>query len=271
MLGAAGDSAMHRVRREFSSDLNELAELRRVAVEACRTAWGESGCGEAIEQIELALQEAATNIVRHAYSGEKGGVIVLEVEANGDICRLTLTHRGRDFDPAQVAPPDFDGNRFGGFGQYLIGQCVDEVRYIHGDGQAGVHLVKRRTPRAAGKKRMNMLTESFGDVAVVTLTEEQLDASNADDFRQSLAPVLADFHKVVLDLGRLQFVDSRGCGAILSCLKATTEAGGDLHLCSVTRPVRTVFDFIRLHRICDIFDTKEQAVAAFKNKAEGKK
>ena len=75
--------------------------------------------------------------------------------------------------------------------------------------------------------------------------------------------------KLVIDLGRLQFVDSRGCGAILSCLKGTTEAGGDLHLCGVTRPVRTVFDFIRLHRICDIFDTKEQAVAAFKTKKGG--
>jgi anti-sigma B factor antagonist len=270
MLGAAEERGMERLRREFSSDLNELAELRRVAVECCRRAWGDETSGEALEQLELALQEAATNIVRHAYTDEKGP-IVLEVEADAEACRLTLTHRGRDFDPAAVDPPRFDGSRFGGFGQFLIGQCVDEVRYLHEDGHAGVRLVKRRTPPATRDKRMNMLTESFGDVAVVTLTEEQLDASNADDFRQSLAPVLADFNKVVLDLSRLQFVDSRGCGAILSCLKATTEAGGDLHLCGVTRPVRTVFDFIRLHRICDIFDTKEQAVAAFKTKGEAKK
>lgn len=256
---------MERVRREFSSDLGELAELRHVAIDCVRRAWTGGDVGEAIEHLELALQEAATNIVRHAYAGEAGRPIILEVEADADACRLTLTHLGRDFDPAAVEPPSFDGSRFGGFGQYLIGQCVDEVRYLHEDGRRGVRLLKRRTP-SAGSKRMNMLTESFGDVAVVTLTEEQLDASNADDFRQSLAPVLADHNKLVLDLGRLQFVDSRGCGAILSCLKATTEAGGDLRLCNVTRPVRTVFDFIRLHRICDILDTKEQAVGAFGNK-----
>src|SRR5262245_30167117 len=80
MWGASGGRWMERVRREFTSDLNELAELRRVAVDCCRRAWGDSASGEALEQLELALQEAATNIVRHAYGGEKGGVIVVEVE-----------------------------------------------------------------------------------------------------------------------------------------------------------------------------------------------
>lgn len=111
---------------------------------------------------------------------------------------------------------------------------------------------------------MQMLVEKFDDVAVVAVHEDTLDASNADDFRRDMEPVLRDSHKLVLDLGRVTFVDSRGCGAILSCLKAVTEAGGDLKLCRVTRPARTVFDLIRLHRICEIVDTKETAVAAFK-------
>ena len=113
---------------------------------------------------------------------------------------------------------------------------------------------------------MQMLVEKFGEVAVVAVHEDTLDASNADDFRRDMDPVLADSHKVVLELSRVTFVDSRGCGAILSCLKNVTEAGGDLKLCRVTRPARTVFDLIRLHRICEIVDTKEQAVAAFTKK-----
>jgi hypothetical protein len=35
-------------------------------------------------------------------------------------------------------------------------------------------------------------------------------------------------------------------------------------LCGVTGPVRTVFDLIRLHKICEIYDTKDQAVASFR-------
>ena len=113
---------------------------------------------------------------------------------------------------------------------------------------------------------MQLQVETFDDVAVVTVHAEALDVSNADDFRQEMEPVLRDYHKVVLDMGRVQFVDSRGAGSLLSCLKNVTESGGDLKLCGVTKPARTVFDLIRLHRICEIVDTKEQAVAAFKKR-----
>src|SRR5205823_14649206 len=98
---------------------------------------------------------------------------------------------------------------------------------------------------------MQTALEQVGDVAIVALDEEQLDAGNADDFRQELAPVLKDCRKLVLDFGRVTFVDSRGCGAILSCLKQLSGNGGDLKLCRVSKAVRIVFDLIRLHRICE--------------------
>lgn len=110
---------------------------------------------------------------------------------------------------------------------------------------------------------MELLVEKVGDVVVVAVNLEQLDASNSDDFRRDMTPVLEDCHKLVLDLSRVQFVDSRGCGAILSCLKHVSAAGGDLKLCQVVRPVRMVFELIRMHRICEILETREQAVRAF--------
>jgi anti-sigma B factor antagonist len=78
-----------------------------------------------------------------------------------------------------------------------------------------------------------------------------------------MAPILQDCRKLVLDLSRVQFVDSRGCGAILSCLKHVSEAGGDLKLCQVARAVRMVFELIRLHRICEIVGTRDDALKAF--------
>lgn len=110
---------------------------------------------------------------------------------------------------------------------------------------------------------MQLTVEKLGNVAVVAVNADQLDASNSEDFKREMAPALQDSKQVVLDLGGVQFVDSRGCGAILSCLKHLTEGGGDLRLCQVTSSVRTVFDLIRLHRICEIHDTREQAVGAF--------
>ena len=112
---------------------------------------------------------------------------------------------------------------------------------------------------------MQPSVEKFGDVTIFTVNEEQLDAGNADAFRRDIAPVLKDCRKLVLDLDRVQFVDSRGCGVILSCLKHVSPAGGDLKLCRVAPHVRMVFDLIRMDRICEIVNTREEAVQAFQN------
>jgi anti-sigma B factor antagonist len=250
-------------KRTFTSDVSQLAELRRFVSDRVRQA-APGLPPEWLDQLELALQEAAANVLIHAYQSEPDRPIYAELDVNPDRLALTLTHEGRDFDPAAVPPPDFDGSRTGGFGVHLIQQLMDEVYYLHGPPRRGIQLVKRITPTIEREPKMQMLVEKFDDVAVVTVHEDTLDASNADDFRRDLEPVLRDSHKLVLDLNRVTFVDSRGCGAILSCLKNVTEAGGDLKLCRLTRPARTVFDLIRLHRICEIVDTKEQAIAAFK-------
>jgi len=110
---------------------------------------------------------------------------------------------------------------------------------------------------------MDPMVEKVGDVTIVTVNVEELDAAAADVFRREIAPVLKDCRKLVLDLNRVQFVDSRGCGAILSCLKHVSTAGGDLKLCRVTRPVQKIFELIRMPSICEIVGTREEAVLAF--------
>ena len=110
---------------------------------------------------------------------------------------------------------------------------------------------------------MGPMVEKIGDVTIVAVQVDELDAGNADAFRRDIAPVLKDCLKLVLDLDRVQFVDSRGCGAILSCLKHVSAAGGDLKLCRVTGPVLKIFELIRMPTICEIVGTREEAVQAF--------
>jgi len=112
---------------------------------------------------------------------------------------------------------------------------------------------------------MDVLVEQDGDVLVATPIAKHLDLSNADSFRNDVVVALADCRKLVIDMERVEFVDSRGCGAIISCLKHLSAAGGDLKLCEVHPRVRTVFELIRLHRICEILDTRDQAIYSFES------
>ncbi|RMG44469.1 MAG: anti-sigma factor antagonist [Acidobacteria bacterium] len=110
---------------------------------------------------------------------------------------------------------------------------------------------------------MELNVEHMGDVTVVVLPGESLDASNAAEFKQTIAPILEKHSKVVFDMSQLRFVDSSGLGAILSCLRQLNARGGDLKLCGMTKPVRALFELVRMHRIFDIYNTRDEAIGAF--------
>ena len=110
---------------------------------------------------------------------------------------------------------------------------------------------------------MAMSVERVGDVTVATVTVAQFDAGSADEFKREIAPALKGTLKLILDLTSVEFVDSRACGSILSCLKRLNETGGELKICGASPFVRSVFELIRLHRICEILPTREEAVRSF--------
>ncbi len=110
---------------------------------------------------------------------------------------------------------------------------------------------------------MELDVEQIDGVTVVEPRGEYLDASVADDFKRDVSRVLDSNPKAVFDLRRLQFIDSSGIGAILSCLRRVSAAGGDLKLCSVTKPVRGAFEITRMHRVFEIYGTRDEAIRSF--------
>lgn len=110
---------------------------------------------------------------------------------------------------------------------------------------------------------MSASIETLQEVTVITLADEHLDASNVEEFRADLEPVLSRSRKVVLDFGQVTFVDSSGMGAIISALKRLATAGGDLRICNLTPQVKSLFELVRLHKLCQILDTRDAAVQSF--------
>jgi anti-sigma regulatory factor (Ser/Thr protein kinase) len=82
---------MTRESRQFTSDLPQLAELRRFVSDCVQRAW-RAAPPELFAEIELALQEAAANVILHAYQREPGRPIYADVEIDADRLVLTLTH-----------------------------------------------------------------------------------------------------------------------------------------------------------------------------------
>jgi anti-sigma B factor antagonist len=101
------------------------------------------------------------------------------------------------------------------------------------------------------------------NVLLIELNEENLDASNAREFRDAVQLMMRDRTRVVLDMTGVRFVDSSGLGALISCLRLLNGRAGDFKLCAMSKPVRALFELMRIDRVFNIHTTRDEAVRSF--------
>lgn len=80
-------------------------------------------------KITLAVDEALSNVIRHAYNNECNHEIELDCQAQPDCIEFTFIDRGKPADPARICAQPLDEVALGGRGTHLIRQIMDEVRY----------------------------------------------------------------------------------------------------------------------------------------------
>jgi anti-sigma B factor antagonist len=107
------------------------------------------------------------------------------------------------------------------------------------------------------------ITREMTDVVVLAVPGPSLDASNTKNFKSEMAPVVNAENRLVFDMRGVQFVDSSGLGAILSCLRQLNAKGGDIKVFGLSKGVRALFELVRMHKVVEIHNTKEEALAAF--------
>lgn len=101
--------------------------------------------------IEMAVDEACTNIIEHAYGGEGKGDIRLTCQIQKEGLQVVIYDQGAPFDPSQV--PQFDPQTPleerspGGMGLFFMHNLVDRVEFKFGTPQGNqLILFKRREP-----------------------------------------------------------------------------------------------------------------------------
>jgi sigma-B regulation protein RsbU (phosphoserine phosphatase) len=138
------ERALAHAELQIRSDLKELRRAREFVRLFCRDL-AEPLDEDSVAKLELAVNEAASNIMRHAYQGRTDQLIDIDAEAFQTQVSFRLHHLGDPFDPSAISPPVFDGSQESGFGIYLITQSVDEARYYRDErGRNCIALVKVR-------------------------------------------------------------------------------------------------------------------------------
>jgi serine/threonine-protein kinase RsbW len=85
-------------------------------------------------QVRLAVSEACTNIIQHAYSGESEEPIIILCSMSGNDLVIEIRDWGKPFDPDSVPQPDTESEllerKEGGIGIFLLRKMMDDVRYV---------------------------------------------------------------------------------------------------------------------------------------------
>lgn len=114
----------------FPAMFDSLGEVRAIAAREAET------CGlnaEAIYQVQLAVDEAFTNIIEHAYGGESMEHIEYTTQITNRGLEITLKDCGVPFNPNGVPDPDLESSleerKVGGLGLFFIRRLMDEVEF----------------------------------------------------------------------------------------------------------------------------------------------
>ena len=126
---------------------NRIDELVRLSafIDALGEEW--SIAPEVVFNLQLALEECATNVIMYAYPPEEKQTLLVTAELVEHDLLLTIEDGGLPFDPTQVAEADTtlsaEERPIGGLGIFLVRQLMDTVAYQRIEGKNRLTLMKR--------------------------------------------------------------------------------------------------------------------------------
>jgi anti-anti-sigma factor len=211
--------------------------------------------------IQMAVDEAVTNIIEHAYSGGEGPIEVI-AERRGDDLIVTLRDQGNPFDPANIPEPALDApleeREPGGLGLYFMRKLMDDVTFrFNVDGWNELTMVRRR-------KVVSSEVSRYNPAVSIIYPRGRVDAGSTQRLENEIDQLAAnDRHRLVIDFSQVSYISSSGLRVLLVALKRAKRQGGDVKLCNLSPAVHKIVRMAGFDRILEIHATEAAAAAAF--------
>ena len=130
---------------KFPARFEYLDEIRGYVGQKARAA---GFSNKEVYSIQLAADEAVSNVIEHAYAGFSDASFELTCIFEDDRIIITLLDHGKSFDLTKVVKPDLKADltrrKIGGLGIYLMRKLMDEVRYEVTDSGNLLTLIKMK-------------------------------------------------------------------------------------------------------------------------------
>jgi serine/threonine-protein kinase RsbW len=234
----------------FPATLDSLARISEFITNATTRAGVDD---HAAWQVQLAVDEAATNIIQHGYDQHAPGDIDLSWKVDGGQLVVTLRDRGRRFNPDDVPAPDItsplEERQPGGLGIYLMSRLMDTVRFEFDDQEGNLLTMTKRI--------------SLSEAQVFELSGRLDAVSTPVAIERIHTAIAAGARHVLLDLSQVTFLSSSGLRALLLVRKDLLSHEGELRLCVLQPQVQEVFALTGFTQVFAIHQSRAEALAAF--------
>ena len=128
----------------FDANFDNLDEIREFVGEAASQV---GFSDKEVYSIQLAADEASSNIIEHAYEGITDGKLEIDCKVFDGGIEIVMRDQGKSFNPSNVPEPnvkaDLSERKIGGLGMYLMRKLMDEVKYESSDSGNILKMVKR--------------------------------------------------------------------------------------------------------------------------------
>ena len=127
------------------NDIDEIPRLQAFMQSIAE----ETGLGHALAMsLNLALEEAVSNVMLYAYPPETDGLVYVSAHIGEDRLDFRISDNGIPFDPTVAADPDVAADvkdrPIGGLGIFLVKHIMDQVSYCRENGKNILSMTKKR-------------------------------------------------------------------------------------------------------------------------------
>jgi anti-sigma B factor antagonist len=114
---------------------------------------------------------------------------------------------------------------------------------------------------------LHMITRMFAGVLIVECSGRLVLGEESANLRHLVRDHLIESKQVVLDLGKVTYIDSSGLGILVGLYSTATKVGGGIKLANLNPGLEDILQITRVFTVFEVFDRAENAAAAFNHLA----
>ena len=198
--------------------------------------------------LNLAIEEAISNIIHHGYPQNQKGEITLRTSVAPGLLIAQIIDDGISFDPtkseneASENALSLEQQLTQGLGLFLIRRTMDKVEYHSTDNQNELILTKNIEmdfkPEATLKTNLCKIEE-----VIILTVEGRLDTANTNEFNTLIQPLLSVQNpNIIINCEGLLYISSSGLRSLITLQKSVKQHSGQLVLEAMRPEIRKIFD-----------------------------